>query len=102
MTRGENRAVGSPSLTVSQLTDLTVHLLELLTDLLHRDVVAERFGHLVNHLGGGVARRSDVVTLDTQGRKTDQMMLELLPMLRLNITAVFGARDVLIRSHSFC
>lgn len=51
-------------LTVFQLTDLTVFLLQLLADLLHRDVVAERLGHLVDHLGGCVARCSDVVTLN--------------------------------------
>lgn len=52
-------------LTVFQLTDLTVLLLQLLTDLLHWDVVAERLGHLVDYLGGCIIRCSDVVTLET-------------------------------------
>lgn len=56
-------------LTVSQLTDLTVLLLELLTDLLHWDMVAEGFGNLVYHLGGCITRCSDVVTLDTWRRQ---------------------------------
>lgn len=52
-------------LTVAQLTDLTVLLLELLADLADGDVVAQRAGHFVDHLGGGVACRSQVVTLNT-------------------------------------
>lgn len=67
-------------LTVSQLADLTVLLLELLADLVHRDVVAERFGHFVYHLCGGVARRADVVTLDRRMRRerSDQNMFQHL------------------------
>lgn len=52
------------SLTVFQLADLTVLFLEFLADLLHWDVVAERFGNLVDHLGGRVTCCPDVVTLD--------------------------------------
>lgn len=50
-------------LTVFEFTDLAVLLLQLLTDLLHRNVMAHGFGHFVDHFGGSVTRRSDVVTL---------------------------------------
>lgn len=56
----------SSLLTVFQLTDLAVLLLELLADLLHGDVVAERFGNLIDHLGCRVTRCTDVVTLNTE------------------------------------
>lgn len=51
-------------LTVFEFTDLTVLLLEFLTDLLHWDVVAERLGHLVDYLCGCITCCTDVVTLD--------------------------------------
>jgi len=47
---------------VFQFTDLTVLLLELLADPVHRDVVTEWPGHLVDHLCGCVACCADVVT----------------------------------------
>lgn len=59
-----NRSSMRTSLTVFQLTDLTVLLLEFLTDLLHWDVVAEWFGNLVDYLGGCVTCCPNVVTLD--------------------------------------
>lgn len=57
-------------LTVFQFTDLTVLLLQFLTDPLHGDVVAQRLGHLVDHLGGRVTRCPEVVTLDMR-QKSD-------------------------------
>lgn len=50
-------------LTVFQLADLTVLLLEFLADLLHRNVVAQWFGHLIDYLRSRVTRCTDVVTL---------------------------------------
>lgn len=59
-----SRNIAFVLLTIFQFTDLTVLLLEFLTDLLHWDVVAERLGHLVDYLGGCVTCCPDVVTLD--------------------------------------
>lgn len=57
-------------LTIFEFTDLTVLLLQLLADLLHGDVVAQRLGYLVDHLGGCVTCRPEVVTLN-MGQKSD-------------------------------
>lgn len=54
---------GQSFLTIFEFTDLAVLLLQLLTDLLHRNVVAHGLGHLVDHLGGSVTCCSNVVTL---------------------------------------
>lgn len=57
-------------LTVAKLTDLTVLLLQLLTDLVDRDVVAERAQHLVDHPGGGVTGCPQVVALQGEERES--------------------------------
>lgn len=51
------------SVTVAQFTDLAVFLLELLADFVNWSVIAERLGHLVGHLRGGIAGRPNVVAL---------------------------------------
>lgn len=57
---------GLATLTVLQLADLAVFLLELLADLLHGDVVGQRLGHLVDDLGGGVICGPNVVALQQE------------------------------------
>lgn len=56
-------------LTIAQLTDLAVLLLELFTDLADGDVVAEGARHLADYPGGGVGGRPQVVAL--QGRERE-------------------------------
>lgn len=50
-------------LTIAKLTDLTVLLFQLLTDLADGDVVAEGARHLADHPGGGITGRPQVVAL---------------------------------------